>query len=989
MKDHRLPPLLATAWRAAGLAVRDEVLHPPARIDRRTLLELMAASSALALGAGCDRKPPRKIVSMHDAPEYLHPGQPLHYATTWTDGPVPYGLMVRNLDGRPVKVEGLPEHPLNRGTATAAMQAALMSLYDPDRLRAPRRGEAEIGWDEVDRIVVEALRAARKVVLLTRAMLGPAERALVARFVAACRGAVHLVHETVHDGARRLAWRVAYGADGELRPRYDRARVVLSVDCDFLGTDGDVLGATAGWAARRSPATVAATEELSRLWIAEAGLSVTGANADHHLSLLPSAALGLVGALRAALGGDGAALGRWADAEHVERRVLDTLAADLRDHRGEAVVVAGAHLPASVHAAVCLLNDELGAAGTTLEWCSAPATLPPDDPAKIARAMESGVDVLVTLGVNPVYDFPGGEGAALVAKARLAVGHGLHRDETLHACHLALPSHHGLESWNDALLGAGSYGLCQPVITPLFASRQEAESLLAWTKALAPGDPELQAAADWPAWLRRHWARNVLAGEPDTAWDDALRRGFHGMRQAEAFPALNRKGAEAWAGRAPSARGEHELVLLPHHAVFDGRFAANGWLQELPEPITKLVWDNAAVLAPATAAALGVEDEDWISVRSGDRAVNLPVLVLPGVAAGVVVTTLGHGRTAAGTIGTERGVNVAPLLPETPRMGERIVTRVDVQRTSGPNHTFARTQKTFSMEGRPIVLRGTRQEYEANPHFPAARTHSTPDSQLHPDWDYSTGHKWVMAIDLSRCTGCSACVVACNAENNIPIVGKDECTNGREMHWMRLDTYYGGDAEHPEVHSQPMLCQHCDNAPCETVCPFNATAHSPEGLNEQVYNRCAGTRYCANNCPYKVRRFNFFDYPKLATTDPVQELAYNPQVTVRMRGVMEKCTFCVQRIHEAKFRAADADRPVADGDVRPACQQTCPAAAIVFGDGNDPASRVAALARSPLAYHVLGELNVRPNVNYLARIVNPHPALSAPPGAGAEGGGDR
>ena len=1005
MKEHSMSPLLEAARRgfqvdaaeetglptrhdAAGLSVRDEVFTAPSKINRRTVLELMAASSVLALGAGCDRKPPRQIVSMKDTPEYQHPGKALSYASAWTDGPVPYGMMVRVVDGRPVKIEGLPEHPLNRGAATAAMQASLLALYDPERLRAPQRGEATIGWDEADRTVVDALRTASKVVLLTRSTLGPTERTLVAEFLQACPAAKHFVHETVHDGAQRAAWKTAYGADGVVRPRLAAARVILSVDGDFLGSEGNVLGATADFAANRSPE--GATP--SRLYVAEANLSVTGSNADHRLAVRPSDAHALVQALRSALAGDKSALTKLAAARGLDAAMLTALVSDLGAHRGHAVVVAGSHLPTAVHLEVCLLNDDLGAPGATLEWCSAPSTLPVSEPAEIAAALQGGVDVLLCLGVNPAYDFPGGKGAEMVGKAKLSVGHGLRRDETLSSCHLALPSHHNLESWNDTIIAASVQGVCQPVISPLFESRQEADSLLAWTKGLTNKTDDPDSAGDWGDYLRRQWLTSLgspAAPETMESWRDALRRGFHGTPTTESFPPLNRARLGGPA-EATGERGEYELVLLPHHATFDGRFAGLGWLQEFPEPITKLVWDNAAVLSPATAKGLGVEDGDWLTLRIDERAVQIPVLTLRGVAAGVVAVTLGQGRTVGGTIGTGRGFNAAPLLGVGVGAG-RTITNLTVQRTASPDpYPLVRTQKHFSMEGRAIALRGTRAEYEADPHFVGGLLPHYPEhKQLHGEWDYSTGHKWVMAIDMSRCTGCSACVVACQAENNVPIVGKSECANGREMHWLRMDAYYGEDEENPTVQHQPMLCQHCDNAPCENVCPVNATAHSPEGLNEQVYNRCIGTRYCANNCPYKVRRFNFFNYTKQSTKDPVQELAFNPQVTVRMRGVMEKCTFCVQRVNAGKYKADAAGRAFADGDVRTACQQTCPAEAIVFGDANDPMSKVNKLKASPLAYSVLGELNVRPNVNYLARVVNPHPDLAAAtPAAAHDAGGD-
>ncbi|MBI4881307.1 MAG: 4Fe-4S dicluster domain-containing protein [Planctomycetes bacterium] len=962
---------------------RPEVLAPPSEVSRRTALQLLAASAALAAAPGCDRKPYRRIVSMAETPEYQHPGEPLDYASTWTEGQVPYGMMIRTLDGRPVKVEGLPGHPLNRGASTAAMQAAILSLYDPGRPRFPMRGGSRVTWAEVDEQVGEALRAARSVVLITRATLGPAERSLVKRFLAACPVARHFVHETVHDGPRREAWRTAYGRDGALRPCLERAKVILSVDADFLGTDGAVLEAIAGFAANRVVGEGArGAESLSRLYVAESAMTVTGSNADHRIPLRPSASLALVEGLRAALAGDRGALDRLAAQEGLDAKVLEGLAQDLAARRGEALVLAGSHLPPAVHAAVCLLNDEIGAPGATLEWSDAAPALAVDAPEAISAALAGGVDVLLLLGVNPVYDWPGGGFEELLSGAGLSVGHGLFADETVGACALSLPSSHNLESWNDAQALAGVRSLCQPVIAPLHDARQEAESLLVWTKLLAPGDAGLAALADWHDYVRAEWLGGVLAGAADArlAWEDALRQGVVGAPERAAVPPLRRSEAEELA-RGPLERTEGglELVLLPHHALFDGRFAHSGWLQEFPEPVSKLVWDNALALGPATAARLALAEGDLVEVRAEGRAVTLPVLVQPGVARGVAVATLGHGRRALGAAREGGGSNAAPLLGR----GAAPRFRPEVQIScAGGSRRLVRVQKTFDMHGRPIVLHGTRADYERDPRFVRERLHAPAHAQLHGEYDYSLGHKWALAVDLGACVGCGACMIACQAENNVPVVGKEECALGREMHWLRLDRYEGGDPENPHVYQQLMACQHCDNAPCESVCPVNATAHSPEGLNEQIYNRCVGTRYCANNCPYKVRRYNFYHYVKRNLSDALQELAFNPRVTVRSRGVMEKCTFCVQRINEVKFRLKTAGtESIPDGAIRPACAQACPAGAIVFGDVNDPESKVRAAGASPLAYRVLEELNVRPAVFYLARVTNPHPdaAAAAPP----------
>jgi Fe-S-cluster-containing dehydrogenase component len=971
------------------IPVRDEVKAPMSEMGRRSALKLMAASALLAAGApGCNRKPYRKIVSMVDLAEYQRPGVPLYYASTWTQGQVPYGIMVKTVDGRPIKVEGLPDHPLNRGTTNSQMQAAALSLYDPARLQHPVQDGKQAEWDKLDQQIIEALSSAQSALLVTPASLGPSERAMVGRFLEACPAARHLVWESCHDQTRRDAWKAVYGTDAEVRPRLSKARIVLSLDADFLGTDGATLETTREFSeTRRLASGDIKSAQLSRLYVAESAMTTTGSNADHRLVLRPSGMAALAAALRDAVGGDSSKLSEFAAEHHLDEKLLKALADDLKTHSKQSVVVAGSHLPPAVHAQVCLLNDVLEAAGNTLEWNATPANLPVNDLASLRAAMdaEGGIDVLIFLGGNPGHDWQPEFFDELLSKSKLVVGHGLYPNETLAKCTIALPSTHNLESWNDRAPFSGFTSLCQPLIAPIYEARQEAESLLRWTQGLAPGDADLQASEDWHQYLQTRWKQEVLAKDEDAtqAWEEALRTGFVGEVAADPFPELNRAAAEELASQAVPTDSEYELVILPHHSVFDGRFAANAWLEELPDPVSKLVWGNAASLSPATARKLGVAESDRVTLGWQDAAgqaqnLELPVLVQPGVAEGVVVTTLGHGRTHAGDVGTDVGVNVARLLAAA---GDAGATRclADIKLTpavSKRGDRLVRTQNTFSMMDRPIVRHGTREEYDADPHFAAHRSHVPPLKQLDEPVDYSQGHKWAMAVDLNVCTGCSACVVACQAENNIPVVGQEECGRGRIMQWIRLDRYEEGPEDNPHVYQQPMLCQHCDNAPCESVCPVNATAHSPEGLNEQAYNRCVGTRYCANNCPYKVRNFNYFNYQDRSLTEDVQELVYNPQVTVRSRGVMEKCTFCVQRINEVKFDKQNKDQPIPDGAIQPACAQACPAQAIVFGDVNDPDSKISQRRDSSLVYHVLEELNVRPNVSYLARVTNPHPELS-------------
>ncbi len=973
----------------AALPTHVENFEPPDGVSRRTVLKLMmGASAALAAGLpGCARKPPRKIVSRVKGPEYQKPGRPLYYASTWTAGGFPYGVLLKTVDGRPIKVEGNPDHPINRGTTTAAMQAEILALYDPDRLRGPRQGGQSLSWADADARITAALREARSVVLLTRGTLGPSERALVDEFAARVAGFEHFVCETVHDQPRRQVWREVYGADGSLVPRFDRAAVILSLECDFLAGDEPVLEHVRRFCAgRRLDDTNHQHATMSRLYVAEGPLTLTGSNADERIRVRSSALGDLADSLWRGLRGEGEALEAFAKRRGIDGRRLASLAADLAKNRQRALVVAGGHLPPDVHARVALLNDELQAAGHTLEWNPTPHRLPASDPAKIEAALSAGPDVVICLGVNPVYDLAGTNLAGALQRARLSVAHSLHADETAEACTLTLGSHHNFESWNDASPRPGIESLCQPAIAPLFDTRQEAESLLTWVRALAKADDPIRKIPDYHAWVQQRWFKRLAPaahGGTDPAkaralaWEECLRRGGLFEERSIPLPKLDGPAAERLAAGPSETSGTYELVVFPHHGVHDGRRANNGWLQELPDPVSKLVWDNAAAMSRKTAEGLKLTHGDLVSISAGEEQLTLPALVQPGMADGVVLVTLGHGRTTGGVVAREAGgVNVAPLLRKRPAAAGRVIGNVQLA-AAGGRRKLVRTQKQFSQHDRGIVLDGDLAEFRHAADFVKHKKHKPPQADLYEPVDYK-GHKWGMAIDLGACIGCEGCMIACQAENNIPIVGREQCDKGREMHWIRVDRYHDGPEDDPRVQHQPMLCQHCDHAPCENVCPVNATAHSPEGLNEMVYNRCVGTRYCANNCPYKVRRFNFLRFQQAQLRDPVQELMFNPQVTVRGVGVMEKCTFCVQRITAAKHAAADAGTPLPDGSLKTACEQGCPAQAIVFGDLNDPDSRVSKLRASGRAYHVLEELNIKPNVSYLARVRNPHSAASPP-----------
>jgi molybdopterin-containing oxidoreductase family iron-sulfur binding subunit len=690
--------------------------------------------------------------------------------------------------------------------------------------------------------------------------------------------------------------------------------------------------------------------------------TVTGAAADRRLAVRGRDVERLARAIAAALDVRGLRRDQReaGDVSGVGAETLAALVQDLRAHRGSSLVVPGELQPAGVHALAHALNDALGNVGRTVEYTD-PVEVGPADQADALRTlveeMDAGaVEILLILGGNPVLTAPAdlrfGE---RLAKVPLRLHLGLHEDETGALCHWHVPEAHYLESWGDVRAYDGTATIIQPLIAPLYAGRT-ALGLLA---ALAGDD-----RSDYEI-VRAEWQRQGLGGDFEASW----RRALHdGLVPGTALPARRPRLRDDWAGPlAPATPVDAglEVVFRPDAHLLDGRFANNGWLMELPRPVTKLTWDNAALLAPATAARLRVQNEDVVEVTYREGRIHAPVWIVPGHAPESVTLQLGYGRTRGGNVARGAGVDVYPLrTADAPYLGQGATLR-----TTGRRYPLATTQGHQRMEGRDLIRTATLEEFRAHPGFGHEAGHGgAADASLYPPVPYA-GHAWGMAIDLGSCIGCQACVVACQAENNIPVVGKEEVARGREMHWIRVDRYFEGEADDPAILHQPVPCMHCEHAPCEVVCPVNATVHSSEGLNDMVYNRCVGTRYCSNNCPYKVRRFNFFAHANWDVE--VLKMAQNPDVTVRSRGVMEKCTYCVQRIEEARARAIVEGRPLRDGDVVTACQQVCPTEAIVFGDLNDPASQVAKRKAEERNYALLGELGTRPRTTYLAKIRNP------------------
>jgi MoCo/4Fe-4S cofactor protein with predicted Tat translocation signal len=912
--------------------------------SRRGFLKAAGFAFAGAGLAGCSRAPVEKAMPYLVQPEDTVAGRAQYYASTCGACAAGCGIVMKVRDGRPIKLEGNPRQEVSRGATCAAGQASILGLYDSYRLKQPLAKGKPVSWAEVDQAIAAQLNELRRsgaaVRYLSGTIASPTKQALITAFLAQFHDARHVMYDALSASAILDAHRETHGARLLPHYRFDKADVVAGFDADFLGTWISPVEFAHDYASRRRPPEMSWHVQL------EGRLSITGSKADRRVRTAPAEIRPKLAQL----------------AERIARNDAqgDEVAKRLLGARGRSLVVCGVNdLQAQV--LVNYINHLLENYGITLD-VEKPSRQRLGNDRELAGLLDEiragKVGALFIDGVNPVAELPGVPGFDHVG---LVVSFAGSPDETAERAHYICPDHHYLESWADAEPVTGLVSLTQPAIRPLGATRSVMETLAAWS-----GRP----AKAYDLLKERYSARWDSALEAGSLKTDAPRAAAKPFNMAAVAPAIE-------AAHEPASAG-YTLVLYPSVAMFDGRTAYNPWLHELPDPITKITWDNYASLSPATAASLGVADGDIVRVET----LELPVVVQPGQHDQVVAVALGYGRKASerfaniGPRWIDRlpsvndkgrvGVNAAPLAAfeggslRYERAGVHIAKtgrRVELAATQLHN-TLTVPEKLAPKGGevRPIVREIAREDL-GKPREPAEERR-----ELWPNDHPYTGHRWGMAVDLNACNGCSACVIACQVENNIPVVGKDEVRRHREMHWIRIDRYYSGPPDDVEVAHQPMMCQQCEHAPCETVCPTLATVHSDEGLNQQIYNRCVGTRYCANNCPYKTRRFNWFDYPR---EDRLANLVLNPNVTVRTRGVMEKCTFCVQRIQEAKIEARRLGAPVKDGDIRTACEQACPAGAIVFGDLNDPNSRVARLARDQRQYRVLEELNVRPSVNYL------------------------
>jgi molybdopterin-containing oxidoreductase family iron-sulfur binding subunit len=981
------------------------------KVDRRTFISVAGAASALLGLEGCVRRPEENILPFSRQPEYVIPGVALHYATTVRSAGEPLGLLLTTHEGRPTKVEGNPQHPSSLGGTDGYAQASILDLYDPDRSPGPATQKdgafSDVTFADVDKALASISTSAQsdggaRLRILAEPTTSPTYVRVRNELLRKFPRAKAYSYEPVGPANRIAGAKLAFGRPLSVSYGFRRAQTIVALDSDFLGTEPGSVRASREYSDGRR--LTSPNSGMNRLYVVESGYTVTGASADHRLRLPASHVGAYLKALAAALvskGGfadaaaapastDGAtpapsdgsatpslaslraAVGGAKAPAGVSAKWIQTVAAELLANRGTSLVIVGTRQPPEVHALALAINVALGNLGRTFQLT------PAVDEAQghalegitaLAKDLQGGaVDTLVVLGGNPVLDAPSdlklGE---LIAKVPVALHLSDTRNETSHVATLHVPRAHAFESWGDHRGSDGTYSIQQPLIAPLRGGRTDAEVLA-----------HLAGIQNWRAYaITRQTFRELAGADTEARWKSALHLGVaRDLANQPTTDAVLAGDAIASGLRtiveSPTPSPENlEVSFSPDPALYDGRFANNPWMLELPDPLSCISWDNAAYLSPATAAALGVQSRDLVALKGkGGESIEIVAWVLPGQADNTVTLHLGWGRGNPGRHGRGAGFNVYPLRTTS---GTAFQSGVSISKTGG-RYAISQTQEMHSMQGRPVAIDATLEEYRAKPEFAEFRSPTLSTLPLWTEVKYE-GARWAMAIDLNGCTGCNACLIACQAENNVSTVGKEQVARGRDMYWLRLDRYFVGEDENdPQVAFQPVGCVHCEEAPCENVCPVNATAHSPEGLNDMAYNRCIGTRYCMNNCPYKVRRFNFLDFT--GQVPETRRMQFNPNVTVRMRGVMEKCSYCVQRIQEGKIAARRDGRPLRDGDIRTACQQACPSGCITFGDLNDPTSRIAKTVKQDRQYKLLPEIGTQPRTSYLAKIRNPNPEMN-------------
>lgn len=991
----------------------DEVLQKKAEdssgTSRRDFLKFLGFSVAAASLAACEA-PVKKAIPYVVKPEEVTLGIPNYYASTYMDGTDYCSVVVKTREGRPIKIEGNELSSVSKSGSNARVQASVLSLYDSTRLQQPMAAKKRTDWSAVDGEITSKLSAVaasgKKIAILSSSVYSPSAKKAVADFSAKYPSTKHVVYDAVSYFGILRGNEQSFGKSMIPTYRFDKAEVIVSFDADFLANWISPIEFARQYGETRKLRNGKKT--LSRHYQFEAMLSLSGANADTRHKIKPSQQSAVVASLYNKVAAASGAAGISATSTPLDK-ALDKVAADLIKAKGKSLVVSGSNDPAE-QVLINAINNMLGNYGTTIDATRVCNLASSNDAAvvELLNDMNNGqVGAVFFWNTNPAFTLPDAKAfQAALAKVGLKVSFSDREDETAALCDYICPDHHYLESWGDAEPYAGMYSLLQPTIRPLFKTRQVGESLMRWAGA---------AQTDYYAFVQEYWRSTIYPKQSgissfEAFWNQSLRDGVFEVPVSGTAPSFIGDVNAAAAQLAKPASGP-ELVVYQKAGMGNGNLANNPWMLELPDPITRVTWDNYFAVLPAYAEKMGWRQGTVIEVKAGNAIVKGPVLLQPALADEVIAVAVGYGRTAAGKAGNNVGINAYPYVQIANGAMRYYATGVAINKTVDDDHLFAAVQTHHTMMGRDIVKETSLAAWQKDPRsgnpevlIDSPYGKKTPEqldlwaTPTNPEHE-KPNHFWGLGIDLNSCIGCGACVVACNAENNVAVVGKDEVRRSREMHWIRIDRYYSSDttkenaaekglgkldmygemekpaADNPEVVFQPVMCQHCNNAPCETVCPVAATTHSQEGLNMMAYNRCVGTRYCANNCPYKVRRFNWFKYSDneqfpYNMSDSLGKMVLNPDVTVRSRGVMEKCTMCVQRIQYGKLEAKKDSRRPKDGEIKTACAQTCPTNAIVFGDYNDPNSEINQLWKDGRSYHLLAEIKVKPSVFYQTKVWN-------------------
>ena len=1003
----------------------EKVTTNPAITPRRDFLKTMGFGVTAVTLAACNTAPIRKSIPYLVKPEEITPGIPNYYASTFEG----HGVLVKTREGRPIKIDGNPECPISQGSLDAVGQASLLDLYDSSKLRDPRVNGSDTTWDELDIFVKEELAKVSakngKIRILSSTINSPSTKAVIADFINRYPGSKHIMYDAVSYSAIINANRNSFDKAVLPQYRFDKAEMIVSFGADFLGTWISPVEFTKQYSSLRNAKRLKENKKMSRHVQFETGMSLTGSNADTRVPVKPSqmglAILGLYNNLAKKTGTTSFTV---STPEFAGNRIEKT-ATELLNNKGKSLVICGIN-DVSIQVLVNAINSMLGNYGSTIDldnYSNQKAGNEAEVVELIAEMKRGEVGAVFLFGVNPVYNFSlAKDFTEGLKKVALKVSFANKLEETSSLANVIAPDHHYLESWNDAEPKAGHFAMVQPTISPVYNSRAAQQGFINWafkkndavviiatakvdttagvdsTKNTSSAPTTVTSAIEYSEYIKNFWRANVFSRQTTTSnfvdfWENLLRKGFFAFPSLVSTTYSFNKDLSTVVQTISSASKDVKNVEVELHekiGIRDGKFANNPWLQELPDPISKVSWDNYVSIAPKFAKELGLEMGNMVTIKRPGFEATLPVLLQPGQALGSISISLGYGRKGSGKVGDGVGVNAFPLVSFINGSNQNH-SSVSIEKVAG-SYELALSQTHHSYEGRDIVRETTLGEYAENQMAGSGNDKEKPKNYDLWGKHEKYGFHWAMAIDMNACTGCGACVVSCNVENNVAIVGRDEVRRRREMHWIRIDRYYSVDdngtnltKEEDQVKNeyegevsvihQPMLCQHCDHAPCESVCPVLASMHSSEGLNQMVYNRCIGTRYCANNCPYKVRRFNWFKYFDndqfdYHLNDDMGKMVLNPDVTVRSRGVMEKCSMCVQRIQEKKLKAKIEKRKLEDGEIKMACQQTCPANAIVFGDINDPESEVSKALKNERTYYILEELNVQPGIGYMTKVRN-------------------